>query len=188
MIGRVYTFFDTDDKGVYYHSDDDFDFIIRIGEKCMVTTDEIKQLIGTISEINDDDFVLDTGDKKVLIQCENIYDIHCEEEIGCINMMNQINEDSTENCQLEMDNKKELYMRANNTAINHLKYELQAFISSYFFVLPITLIVSYVTYGNIAFGFIMPFAFVLLLNVIDFRPYSFNDWLEDKWKEEIKKK
>ena len=84
MISIPYTFVEEDNKGIYYYSDTDFEYSVKTGDKCAVTVDEecIEWIAGVVCAINDDSFELDTmNGKKISIQCEDICDMHGEEEL-----------------------------------------------------------------------------------------------------------
>lgn len=91
MIGSVDTYIDsgTDipEKYVIYYSNSDFEYAIPIGGRCRLTLDRNlgEWIKGVVIKIDLNSFVLqeDNGEK-ISILCNNIYDIHCEEEIGII--------------------------------------------------------------------------------------------------------
>ena len=84
MIDIPHTYIEDDFKTICYCSDGDFNYNIKIGDKCAVTMDKEGKdwIAGVIRDINNNDsFVLNTmNGKHVLIKCENIYNIYGEEE------------------------------------------------------------------------------------------------------------
>lgn len=80
---------------------------------------------------------------------------------------------------------KELWMKDNDTVLNHVKYRLRMFVGEYVFSLPIMFIASPIIFGNFRTAFFMSFAtamfFEFLHEVVGFGATSFEEWLENKW-------
>lgn len=84
MIDIPYTHIEDDFKEICYFNDGDFNYSIKIGDKCAVTMDKEGKdwIAGVVQDINNNDsFVLNTmNGKHVLIKCEHIYNIYGKEE------------------------------------------------------------------------------------------------------------
>lgn len=70
-----------------YCSESDFNYSIKVGQKCKIIMIDSQCFIGKIHKINQESFILQLNDKdeKVEIICADIDDIFTEEEIGIIN-------------------------------------------------------------------------------------------------------
>lgn len=74
------------EKFIDYCSENDFNYSIKIGEKCKVFLVNKKCYIGTLHEIYENLFILQlVNGENVKINYSDIDDIFCEEEIGTIN-------------------------------------------------------------------------------------------------------
>ncbi len=64
---------------VSYCSEDDFEYSIRIGQRCKVILDE-KCFVGTVSKINDNSFTLRCNEESIEITLTDIYNLYREDE------------------------------------------------------------------------------------------------------------
>lgn len=86
MVHYVDTINIDDEKFIDYCSENDFNYSIKIGEKCKVILVNKKCHIGTLHEIYENLFILQlVNGENVKINYSDIDDIFCEEEIGTIN-------------------------------------------------------------------------------------------------------
>lgn len=85
----------------------------------------------------------------------------------------------------ETRTEKELYIRDNDTSINHVKYEAGNFFAQYFVSLHFMLIAGYIMRNDIKVGFILSLAFAMLCKLLNdlngFYPQSFEEWVGEKF-------
>lgn len=86
MVHYVETIDIDDERFITYCSEDDFNYDIKIGQKCKVILMNESLIIGTLYSVNDESFILQLGNgDNVEIIYSDINDIFSEEEIGMIN-------------------------------------------------------------------------------------------------------
>lgn len=81
----------------------------------------------------------------------------------------------------ELRSEKSVYIRENNTFINHVKYELGNFMAYYLLNLPLMMIIGWFIAHNIAYGFIFSFLITMIYKFFGLYNQSFEDWLGEKY-------
>lgn len=85
MIHYVETIDMDGERFITYCSESDFDYSIKIGQKCKVVLINKITFSGTLYRINENSFILQlSGEDTKEIIYSDIDDIFCEEEIGRI--------------------------------------------------------------------------------------------------------
>ena len=87
----------------------------------------------------------------------------------------------------DLHSEKEVYIRENNTFINHVKYELGNFIAYYMFSLPLMLFLGWFIGGDIAYGFIFSFLVALIYKTFGLYHQSFEKYLGEKYESTVQK-
>lgn len=81
----------------------------------------------------------------------------------------------------ELRTEKEVYMRENNTFINHVRYELGNFIAHYMFSLPLMLFLGWLISGHFAYGFLFSFLVALIFKTFGLYPQSYEAYLGEQY-------
>lgn len=96
------------------------------------------------------------------------------------------------NCEIcskwEECTEKELYIKDNDTFLNHLKYETGFFLANFLFASPFTLPVGYAFFGEFHYGFALSLAVAMtyaLMNMLNgVYPQTFEEWLGERFEKQ----
>lgn len=78
---------------------------------------------------------------------------------------------------------KEYFFKMNDTIINRVKFGIRQFIENLFIGFTLGIPLTLIFTRNIVYVFAIPILFTGVMNLIGVHSFTFNDWLEEKWKQ-----
>lgn len=82
----------------------------------------------------------------------------------------------------KLKSQKERFFKENDTKKNRIKYKFKELCGTFIIGMIFCCPLEYFLTSNIANTVFMPFVFIAICELVHFHPYSFEDYLEEKWK------